>query len=78
MPEPEDGSHPRYTEKNRIRRRPTQNDGSDSPRRANTLPALSHHWLTRTAAMIPVGMPIRSEKAIAAPASRSELGKRER
>ncbi len=42
------------------------------------MPALSHHWLTRTAAMIPVGMPIRSEKAMAALASMSELGSRER
>src|SRR5215475_10502803 len=41
VPEPDDGSHPRYTEKNKISTRPTQNEGSESPSNANTLPALS-------------------------------------
>src|SRR6266704_6723089 len=36
---------------------PTQNDGIDSPSSAKIFPTLSHHRLTRTAAMIPVGMP---------------------
>ncbi len=43
VPEPEDGSQPRYTEKNRIMTRPTQKDGSDSPSSEKIFPALSHH-----------------------------------
>src|SRR5713226_7258974 len=31
VPEPEDGSQPRYTEKNRIMTKPTQKEGSDRP-----------------------------------------------
>ena len=50
----------------------------DSPSRAKTLPALSHQPLTRTAAMMPVGMPMSSENAMAASASISEFGSRER
>src|SRR5713101_4580948 len=76
-PEPEDGSQPRYTEKNRIMTRPTQKEGRDSPSSANIFPALSHHWFTRTAAMIPLGMPTMSEKAMAARASMSECGNRD-
>ena len=78
VPEPEDGSQPRYTEKNRIMTSPTQNEGSDSPSRAKIFPALSHHWFTRTAARMPLGMPTRSENAMAATASRRECGSRER
>ena len=55
---------------------PTQNDGIDSPSSAKIFPTLSHHRLTRTAAMIPVGMPTTSENTIAAPARRSECGRR--
>ena len=77
MPEPDDGSQPRYTEKNRIMTSPTQKDGSDKPSRAKIFPALSHHWFTRTAAMMPLGMPTRSEKAMAARASIKECGNRD-
>src|SRR3954465_1557378 len=42
VPEPDEGSQPRYTEKNRISNRPTQNDGMDRPSSAKILPALSH------------------------------------
>src|SRR5262249_18373915 len=77
-PDPEDGSHPRYTEKKRIITSPTQNDGSDRPSREKTFPRLSHQPLTRTAAMMPVGMPMISEKPMATTASRSELGRRDR
>src|SRR5262252_8323289 len=49
-PDPDDGSQPRYTEKNRIMSSPVQNDGIDSPSNAKTLPALSHQPPTRTAA----------------------------
>src|SRR5262249_28216437 len=76
--EPDDGSHPRYTEKNKISTRPTQNEGSESPSNANTLPALSQKRPTRTAARMPLGMPIRREKAMAAVARSSELGRRDR
>src|SRR5262249_18362010 len=78
VPEPDDGSHPRYTEKNKISTRPTQNEGSESPSNANTLPALSQKRPTRTAARMPLGMPIRREKAMAAVARSSELGRRDR
>jgi len=78
VPEPDDGNHSRYTEKKRISTRPTQNDGSERPSSENTLPARSQKRPTRTAARMPLGMPIRSEKAIAANASSSEFGKRER
>ena len=59
-------------------RSPTQKDGSESPRSAKTLPALSHQPFTRTAATTPVGIPITSENVIATAASRSEEGRRER
>src|SRR5882672_2062848 len=78
VPEPDEGSQPRYTEKKRISSRPTQNDGMDRPSSEKILPAPSHQLLTRTAAMIPLGMPMRSENAMAAAASKSELGSRER
>ena len=58
--------------------RPIQNEGSESPSSAKTFPTLSHHWFTRTAATMPVGMPIRREKAMAAKASIREFGSRER
>ena len=77
VPEPEDGSQPRYTEKNRIISSPTQNCGIDSPRRAKTLPARSQTPLTRTAARMPLGIPMRSENVIAAKPSSSELGSRD-
>ena len=51
---------------------PTQNEGRDSPRREKIFPALSHNWFTRTAARMPLGMPTRSEKAMAAVASMRE------
>ena len=66
VPEPDDGSQPRYTEKNRISTRPTQNDGSDRPSSAKTFPALSQNRPTLTAARIPLGMPMTSENTIAA------------
>ncbi len=78
VPEPDDGSQPRYTEKNRIISRPTQNDGMLRPSRANTLPAPSPQPLTRTAASTPLGMPIRSENTIAVVARSNEWGRRER
>src|SRR5215471_16470271 len=37
VPAPDDGSHPRYTEKIRIMTRPTQKDGNDRPNSAKTL-----------------------------------------
>ena len=61
VPEPDDGSQPRYTEKSRIIRSPRQNWGIDRPRRAKILPAPSQKPFTRTAARIPLGMPMRSE-----------------
>src|SRR6266542_926154 len=78
VPEPEEGSQPRYTEKNRIITRPTQNEGSDSPSSAKIFPALSHHRFTYTATRMPLGMPTRSENAMAASASAREYGRRER
>src|SRR5262245_17800373 len=78
LPEPEEGSHRRETEKIRIRTRPTQNEGSDRPSREKILPAQSHKPPTRTAARMPLGMPMMREKAIAARANSSELGRRER
>ena len=77
VPEPDDGSHSRYTEKNRISTRPTQNEGSDRPSSENTLPARSQKRPTRTAARMPLGMPISSENAMAASASSSEFGRRD-
>ena len=77
VPEPEEGSQPRYTEKTRIITSPTQNEGSDRPSSAKTLPALSQKRPTRTEARMPLGMPINSEKAIAAVASITELGSRD-
>ena len=71
-PEPDEGSQPRYTEKKRIITRPTQKDGRERPRRAKSLPTLSHHRFTRTAARMPLGMPTRREKTMAAAARRSE------
>src|SRR5207253_11500420 len=41
VPEPEEGSQPRYTENTRISTSPTQKDGRDRPSSAKTLPALS-------------------------------------
>src|SRR5262249_61662633 len=78
VPEPDDGSQPRYTEKNKISSRPTQNDGIDSPSSAKTLPAPPHQPFTRTAARMPLGMPITSENTMATKASSSELGSRSR
>src|SRR4029077_19041029 len=77
VPAPEEGSQPRYTEKTRINTRPTQNDGSDSPNSAKTLPALSQKRPTRTAARMPLGIPSNSENAIAAVASITEYGSRD-
>jgi hypothetical protein len=76
VPEPEEGSQPRYTENTRISTRPTQNCGSDRPSRAKILPALSQKRSTRTAARMPLGMPISSDRPIATAASSSELGRR--
>ena len=77
VPEPEEGSQPRYTENTRIITSPTQKEGSDKPSSAKTLPALSQNRPTRTDARMPLGMPISSEKAIAALASITELGSRD-
>ena len=55
-----------------------QNDGKDRPSSANSLPALSQKRPTRTAARMPLGMPISSENAIATAARSSELGSRAR
>ena len=57
---------------------PTQNEGIESPSSAKIFPMLSYHWLTRTAAMIPVGMPTISENTIAAAASINDAGSRDR
>src|SRR5262245_4925891 len=78
VPEPDEGSQPSETEKIRIRTRPTQNEGSDRPSREKSLPALSQKPPTRTAARMPLGMPMRREKTIAAKANNSEFGRRER
>jgi hypothetical protein len=59
-------------------RRPTQNCGMDKPSSEKTLPALSQKRPTRTAARMPLGMPMTREKNIAAAASSSEWGRRER
>ena len=61
-----------------MRSSPTQNEGIDRPSSEKILPAPSHQPFTRTAARIPLGMPINSENAIAATASSSEFGSRER
>src|SRR5439155_9942595 len=75
---PEQGNHSRYTEKKRISTKPTQNEGSERPRSENTLPARSQKRPIRTAARMPLGMPIRREKPMAASARSSEFGRRER
>src|SRR5438270_673319 len=49
VPDPDEGSQPRRTEKKRIMISPTQNDGIERPSSAKIFPALSHHVLTRTA-----------------------------
>src|ERR1700738_1192162 len=43
VPEPDDGSHSRYTEENRMNTMPTQNEGSERPSSENTLPARSQN-----------------------------------
>src|SRR5215475_3432997 len=78
VPDPEEGNQPSETENSKISTRPTQNEGSERPSSENTLPALSQKPPTRTAARMPLGMPINSEKTMAAKASSSELGKRDR
>ena len=55
---------------------PTQKDGNDRPSSAKILPALSQNPSTRTAARMPLGMPISRDKVIATAARSSELGKR--
>src|SRR5205085_382355 len=61
LPEPDDGSQPRYTENTRISTKPTRKDGSDSPSRANILPKLSQKRPTRTDDKMPLGIPISSD-----------------
>ena len=77
VPEPDDGSHPRYTEKKRIRSMPTQNCGIDRPSSAKIFPVWSEKRPTFTAAMMPQGMPMISEKIMAVAASIRELGRRD-
>src|SRR5712664_2948102 len=45
VPDPEVGNEPTNTEKNRISRSPTQNDGIERPSSAKILPPLSHQLL---------------------------------
>ena len=58
--------------------RPTQNEGIESPSSAKIFPMLSCHLLTRTAATMPVGMPMINENTIAAAASINDAGSRDR
>ncbi len=56
---------------------PTKKEGNDRPSSPNTLPRPSQTLPTRTAAMIPLGIPMISENVIATPASSNEFGKRD-
>src|SRR5262249_26378927 len=78
LPEPDEGSHSRETGKKKISTNPNQKQGSDSPSNENTLPARSQKRPTRTAARMPLGTPISRENAMAASASSSELGRRDK
>src|ERR1700731_4686542 len=64
------------TEKVKIMTSPSQKPGIDSPSRATTFPKLSHPLLTRTAEMMPAGMPMKNEIKVAASANSRELGRR--
>ena len=70
------GSQSSQTENTRIITSPSQKPGTDRPSKAMILPTLSHALLTRTAEMMPAGMPITNEISVAASASSSELGSR--
>ena len=70
------GSHSSQTENTRIITSPSQKPGIDKPSSAMVLPTWSHALLTRTAEMMPAGMPMTNEISVAASASSSELGRR--
>src|SRR5215472_16517918 len=70
------GNQCNHTENIRIITRPSQNPGTDKPSSATVLPKLSQALLTRTAEMIPAGMPIKKEISVAASANSRELGRR--
>src|SRR5690242_16525638 len=70
------GSQWSHTENVRIITNPSQKPGIDSPSKATTFPTLSHPLFTRTAEMMPAGMPIKNEIRVAASANSRELGSR--
>src|SRR6516165_9068860 len=70
------GSQCSHTENIRIITSQSQKPGTDRPSSATVLPKLSQALLTRTAEMMPAGMPIKNEINVAASASSSELGRR--
>src|ERR1700745_1831987 len=70
------GNQCSQTEKVRIMTSPSQKPGIDSPSKATTFPKLSHPLLTRTAEMMPPGMPMKNEIKVAASANSRELGSR--
>src|ERR1700720_354920 len=70
------GSQWSQTEKVRIMTSPSQKPGIDNPSKAMILPKLSQALLTRTAEMMPAGMPIKKEISVAASANSRELGRR--
>src|SRR6516225_5037497 len=69
------GNQCSHTENIRIISSPSQKPGTDRPSNATVLPTLSHALLTRTAEMIPAGMPMKNEINVAASANSSELGR---
>src|SRR5215831_2418672 len=70
------GNQCSHTENIRIITNPSQKPGIDRPSNATVLPKLSQALLTRTAEMIPAGMPIKNEISVAASANSRELGRR--
>src|SRR5215472_15994165 len=70
------GNQCSHTENIRIITSPSQKPGTDRPSSATGLPKLSQTLLTRTAEIIPAGMPIQKEISVAANANSSELGRR--
>src|SRR6516162_3460503 len=70
------GNQCSQTENIKIITSPSQKPGTDKPSNATVLPKLSQKLLTRTAEMIPAGMPIKKEIRVAANANSREFGRR--
>ena len=75
---PPDGSHPKYTENNRINIRPSQKDGIDTPNNAIIIPTLSNIEYCFVADIIPIGIETTTAKNMAPTAKITVLGNLEK